>query len=70
MVLRYRFVWELSTMTQGFGHNFIPLSILALRGTRSQTIFRNIPKGGPKTARTLFLGNHRLKELLKTWVIP
>jgi len=57
-------------MTQGFDHNFIPLSILARHGIRLQTIFRNIPKGGPKTARTLSLGNHRLKELLKTWVIP
>ncbi len=42
-------------MTQGFDRNFIPLSILALRGTRSQTIFRNIPKGGPKLHGRYFL---------------
>jgi len=32
-------------MTPGFDPNFIPLSIAARHGTRSQTIFRNIPKG-------------------------
>ncbi|PYK42418.1 MAG: hypothetical protein DME46_10790 [Verrucomicrobia bacterium] len=34
-----------STTTLGFGHNFIPMSIAAHRGIRSQTIFRNIPNG-------------------------
>src|SRR6266566_3411753 len=35
-VLRCRFEWERSMTTQAFGHNFIPLLIAALRGTRSQ----------------------------------
>jgi len=36
---------ERSTTTLEFGRNFIPLSIAALRGTRSQTIFPSIPNG-------------------------
>ena len=33
-------------MILAFAHNFTPLSNAALRGTGSQTIFRNIQKGG------------------------
>jgi hypothetical protein len=35
-------------MIREFGRNFTPMSNAALRGTGSQTIFRNIPKGGVK----------------------
>jgi len=43
--------------TQAFGHNFIPLLIAALRGTRSQMIFRSIPKGelSPRLQLTKYL---------------
>ena len=33
-------------MIRAYGRNFTPMWNAALRGTRSQTIFRNIQKGG------------------------
>jgi hypothetical protein len=33
-------------MIRAYGRNFTPMSNAALRGTKSQTIFRNIQKGG------------------------
>jgi hypothetical protein len=50
-VPKCRFAWELSTMIPGFDRNFILLSIAVLRGTRSQTIFRDIPNGGRNRSR-------------------
>ena len=38
-------------MIPGFDRNFILLSIAVLRGTRSQTIFRDIPNGGRNRSR-------------------
>src|SRR5215471_10862932 len=48
MAIRYRFGWELSTMTRAFARNFIHSSMIARRGTPLPTTCHSIAELGSK----------------------